>query len=175
MQPLRLLLHRQEIGQRVEALAQCIDADYRGRAPVLLAVLKGAFVFLADLVRHLHLPLEIEFVRLASYGTRTQTSGQVELLLGPRLPLTGRDVIIVEDIIDTGLSVRWLVDYLERQRPATIRVCALLVRSTARSDPALRVDYVGFEIGQGFVVGYGLDMGEKYRSLPDIYVVEGTA
>lgn len=175
MQSLKLLLHRQEIAQRIEALARQIEDDYQRRAPLLLGVLKGAFIFLSDLARQLKMPVEIDFVRLASYGMGTQSAGQVEFLLEPRLPLAGRDIIIVEDIVDTGLSIKYLLDYLKGQHPASVRICALLVRSSVLADPNLHIDYKGFDVGPGFVVGYGLDMGERYRALPDIYLVEGSA
>lgn len=172
-QSLRPLISEQEIGRRVRELALELSRDYKGRSPLLLGVLKGAYVFLADLSRRMDEPPEVDFIQLSSYGLEgTVASPQVEVCLHPRSVLEGRHVVIVEDIVDSGRTLRFLRDYVALRRPASLRVCALLVRDRAR-DADEMVDYPGFTIGEGWLVGYGLDCAEKYRTLPDIHVLEG--
>ena len=137
----------------------------------MIGVLKGAFMFLADLLRHLSIPVEVDFVRLSSYGCRTETSGVVRMTKELESDIRGRDVIVVEDIVDTGLSLKFLLEELRAQGPSSLRVCAL-VDKRARREVEVRVDYVGFEIEEGFIVGYGIDYAERYRELPEIYVLE---
>jgi len=155
----------------VGRLASEISTDYRGKRPLLIGVLKGAFVFLADLIRHLTIPVEVDFVRLSSYGSGMVSSGRIRVTKELESEIEGRDVLIVEDIVDTGLSLRYLVDDLRSRRPATLRICTL-VDKKARRQVEVEVDYVGFEIEEGFIVGYGIDYDERYRELPAIYVVE---
>jgi len=175
MEPLRLLISRQAIEQRVRELAIELSRDYQGRAPLFLGVLKGSYIFLADLTRHMDEPPEVDFIQLSSYGLKgTAGSGRVEVCLSPRSELHGRHVVIVEDIVDSGETLRFLRDFVSEQQPASIRVCALLLREKARSTTIALVDYVGFEVGEGWLVGYGLDLSEKYRHLRDLHVVEGT-
>jgi len=161
------LLSREQIALRVAELARQISADYAGRQPLLIGVLKGAWVFMADLVRHLTIPVHCDFVKLSSYGGGTTTSGRVQLHLDLNLAVEGQDVVIVEDIIDSGTCAVWLLDHLRRKKPASLRLCALLDKPSRRVVP-VQPDYLGFEIDNHFVVGYGIDWNERYRELPYI-------
>lgn len=166
---LERLFSRQEIGQAVERLAEELDRDYAGRAPHLMGVLRGAFIFLADLVREMRTPATIEFIRLSSYRTGTETSGRPRVVAGPpREVVEGRHVVVIEDIVDTGLTTLEIYRYLRRRRPASLALCALLDKPARRRVP-VQIDYLGFTIPDAFVVGYGLDFAGQYRQLPDIY------
>jgi hypoxanthine phosphoribosyltransferase len=169
---LTLLYSRDQIDQRVRELAAAIDADYAGADLVLVGILRGAFVFLADLIRHLRIPVEIDFIGAASYGNRTETSGRLTITKKLQVPIKGRDVLLVEDIEDTGLTLQSVVDALKGEAPRSIRVCALIDKRVRRTID-LRVDYLGFNIAAGFIVGYGIDYAEHYRQLPAIYRIEG--
>ncbi|MCB0976848.1 MAG: hypoxanthine phosphoribosyltransferase [Acidimicrobiales bacterium] len=163
------------ISQRISELGAQISEDLAGRAPLLVGVLKGAFVFMADLARAIDLPVEFDFMAVSSYGNATKSSGVVRIVKDLDLDLTGRDVLIVEDIIDSGLTLAYLRKNLMARNPASVEVCALLVREgLQKTDLDLR--YVGFSIPPDFVVGYGLDVAEKYRNLPYIcrYVEDPT-
>jgi hypoxanthine phosphoribosyltransferase len=156
-----------ELQARIAELGKEITADYTERPPLLVCVLKGAFPFLADLARAIDLPIEVDFMAVSSYGSATKTSGVVRSVKDLDVELRGRHVVIVEDIVDTGLTLRYLRRNLEVRDPASVEVCALLVKEgLQRDDPELA--YVGFRIPPDFVVGYGLDIGERYRNLPDI-------
>ena len=168
---MRLLFSEKQIQQRIGALARQITKDYSGREIILVGVLKGAFVFLADLSRRIKRPVKIDFVRAASYGTGTCSSGKVKLTKEPELPLKGKDVVIVEDIIDTGVTLRFLYRCLKARRPRSLTVVTLLDKPSRRKVPFL-ADYVGFEIPDYFVVGYGLDCAEEHRNLRGIYIVK---
>ncbi|MBI2304953.1 MAG: hypoxanthine phosphoribosyltransferase [Chloroflexi bacterium] len=168
---LEVFLDQHQISQAVERLAGEIQRDYEGMDLLMLGVLKGSFIFMADLVRHLRLPLEMDFVRLSSYGDATESSGRVSMTQGPSGEVKGRPVLIVEDIVDSGLTVDFLMKHLARQGPASVRICALLDKPSRRQVP-LSIHYLGFQIPDLFVVGYGLDYGEKYRHLPDICVLK---
>ncbi|MCU1460017.1 MAG: hypoxanthine phosphoribosyltransferase [Acidimicrobiales bacterium] len=158
-----------ELHERIRALGKEISADYAGRAPLLVGVLKGAFMFMADLARAIDLPVEFDFMAVSSYGSATKTSGVVRIVKDLDLDLSGRDVILVEDIVDSGLTLSYVRKNLQARNPASLEVCALLVREgLQKHDPRLR--YVGFRIPPEFVIGYGLDVGERYRNLPDICV-----
>lgn len=165
---LRLLVPPEEIRSIVERVAESIREDYSGRRPVLVGVLKGAFVFLADLVRTVGLPVEIDFIQTESYGRRDVPSREVLVTKDVSTEIRGRDVLVVEDIIDTGNTVRKIMEHLRAKDPASLKVCALLLRGT----PRIKVDYPGKTIGGGFVVGYGLDYKENYRSLRGIYIID---
>lgn len=167
---LTLLFSREAISARVRELAAQISRDYAGQTLLLVGVLKGAFVFLADLMRQLEPPVEVEFVRLASYGMGTTSGGQVRLLQDLERPIVGRHVLIVEDLLDTGLTLHWLSQQLRARHPASVKVCVLLSKRR-RVQHDLVLDYVGFELADGFVVGYGIDYAERYRQLPDIYAI----
>ena len=173
MPSLHLLIPRSRIQGRVRALAGRLSRDYRGKSPLYLAVLKGAYIFLADLTRRLDEPPEVDFIDLSTYGLRGTSGGRVRLRLRPSASLSGRHVVIVEDIIDSGRTLRYLLQYLARQRPASLRVCALLGRERVLRDLPRPIDYLGLAVGDGWLVGYGMDRGEQYRTLPDIYVIEG--
>jgi hypoxanthine phosphoribosyltransferase len=170
VEKLKLLFSKKEIAEQVARLARQISTDYGGKKVVLVGVLKGAFVFLADLVRQLTIPAEIEFMRIASYGSKKESSGEILVKKDVEVPLEGKDVLIVEDIVDTGLSLKFLEDHLRAHHPASLRVCAL-VDKKARREVEVQVDYTGFEMADGFIVGYGIDFNEQYRALPEIFVV----
>lgn len=167
---LKSVLSHGEIASKVRELAGKISSDYQGKSLVMVGILKGAFIFLADLVRELSIPAEIDFIRLASYGTQAESSGTVELTKDVELSLEGKDVIIVEDIVDTGFTLKFLAEHLETKKPNSVKICALIDKSERR-ECAVKIDYVGFDIPRGFLVGYGLDFNEKYRYLKDVYEV----
>jgi hypoxanthine phosphoribosyltransferase len=168
-----VLVGRESIQERVSELAAQIDAAYAGceRPLVLICVLKGSMVFTADLARALSVPVELEFVACRSYGSATRSSGTVELVKDVSMPLGGRDVLMVEDIIDSGLTTSFLRDHLAGHRPRTLRLAALLVKRRDRVRP-VSVDFSGFPIDDRFVVGYGLDLDERFRNLPDVHVLD---
>lgn len=168
---LRPFLSRQEIQSCVERLAGEIQRDYVGKSPLVVGVLKGSFVFLSDLVRHLDLPLEVDFIRLSSYGAGTKSSGRVKVVQGLRSSLRGRDVLVVEDIVDSGLSLSFLLGYLRKKKPASLKLCVLLDKAECRVEP-VSIDYLGFTVPAEFLVGYGLDCNEQFRHLPEICVLE---
>jgi hypoxanthine phosphoribosyltransferase len=161
------LLSQEQIASIVEDLADQISRDYGQRELVLVCVLKGAFMFLSDLIRHLRVPVQIDFVRLASYGSSIQTSGRVEITKDIEISIEGKDVLIVEDIIDSGRTIQFLKDRLTLARPHSVKVCTLLDKK-ARREVTMETDYVGKEIDNLFVVGYGIDFNERYRNLPEI-------
>jgi hypoxanthine phosphoribosyltransferase len=165
-----VLLTEDQIQARVSELGAQLNADYVGLEPVLISVLKGSIVFLADLVRGMELPLSIDIMEVSSYGAATETSGQVRILKDLSNPIEGRHVIVVEDIIDTGLTLNYLLRYLREKGPASLRICCLLDKP-ARRLTEIPIDYVGFTIPDRFVVGYGLDYGERYRNLPYVGVL----
>ncbi len=167
---LKLLFSKKEIAEAVTRLAGEISADYKGKRVVLIGILKGAFVFLADLARQMTIPAEIDFMRIASYGSRRESSGEVTVKKDVEVTLEGSDVLIVEDIVDTGLSLRFLIDHLRSHNPSSLRVCAL-VDKKSRREVDVHVDYTGFVIDEGFIVGYGIDFNEQYRALPEIFVI----
>jgi len=158
------LISAADLQRRIAELAVRISADYRDRDLLLVGVLKGAFVFLADLVRALTIPVRCDFVKLSSYGLGTESSGTIHLHLDVSQPMVGADVLIVEDIIDTGTTTSWLIEHLQRQGAASIKLCALLDKP-ARRRTAVPIAYLGFTIPDHFVVGYGIDYGERYRQL----------
>lgn len=163
--PVKCLIDSNRIAARVKELAGQISADYAGQPVLIVGILKGAWVFLADLVRALTIPVQCDFVMLSSYGSGSQSSGQVKLLLDVSLPVAGKHVLLVEDIIDTGLTIPWLKEQLQARGPASIKVCALLDKPARRRQP-VTIDYVGFTIPDHFVVGYGIDYAQDYRELP---------
>ena len=163
--PGEVLLSEQQLRERIGELGAEITRDYAGKEPLLVCVLKGAFVFMADLARAVDLPIEFDFMAVSSYGNATKTSGVVRIVKDLDIDLSGRDVIVVEDIIDSGLTLSYLRKNLRSRGPASLEVCALLVRA-GRQAGDLDLKYVGFEIPPDFVVGYGLDVAERYRNLP---------
>jgi hypoxanthine phosphoribosyltransferase len=165
-----VLLTEEQVQTRVRALGAQLSADYAGRSPVLVSVLKGSIVFLADLVRAMDVPLSVDLMEVSSYGSGTETTGQVRILKDLSGPIEGRDVVVVEDNIDTGLTLNYLLRYLTERSPASIRVCCMLDKP-ARRLAEIEIDYRGFSIPDRFVVGYGLDFNEQYRNLPYIGVL----
>lgn len=169
-----MVVDEQTLQARVAELGAQITVDYIGRAPLLIGVLKGAAMFMTDLARQIALPLEMDFMAVSSYGNATRTSGVVRIVKDLDIDLTGREVLIVEDIVDSGLTLSYLRRTLAARGAASLEVCALLVREgLQKTDEELR--YVGFRIPPKFVVGYGLDFAEKYRNLPYVCVFEGEA
>ena len=165
-----ILLTQEQISERVGELGQQLAADYVGRFPVLVSVLKGSFIFLSDLIRSMPVPLSIDLMELSSYGASTESSGQVRILKDLSGPIAGRDVIVVEDIIDTGLTLNYLLHYLRDRNPSSVTICCLLDKP-ARRLAEIQIDYRGFTIPDRFVIGYGLDYDERYRNLPYIGVL----
>lgn len=169
---LKILYTKEVIHQRVADLADQISRDYPSGSVLLVGVLKGAVVFLADLIRALKIPATIDFVRLSSYGSSTTSSGKVEIIKDLEMPIAGKDVIIVEDIIDTGLTIKFLKEELTKRQPRSLRICTLLNKEFRRK-VEITADYVGITMDKDyFVVGYGLDFSERYRYLSDIHYLE---
>jgi hypoxanthine phosphoribosyltransferase len=166
-----ILLDSETVAARVAELGAQLASDYAGRDPVLVSVLKGALVFLADLMRTMDLPTSIDLMEVSSYGAATESSGQVRILKDLSKPIEGRDVIVVEDIIDTGLTLNYLLKYLHDKGPASVRICCLLDKP-ARRLAEIPIDYRGFTIPDRFVIGYGLDYDERYRNLPYVGVLK---
>ena len=167
----RILVTREEISRKVQELGERITRDYEGRSPVLICILKGACVFFTDLARAIDLPLTMDFMAISSYGSATKTSGVVRLLKDLDEPILGRDVIIVEDIVDSGVTLNFLRQVLIQRGAASLKIAALLDKPARRKIKDLKVDYVCFDIPDAFVVGYGLDYDQRYRNLPDIGVL----
>lgn len=170
----KVLIHRAEIARTVRSLAGRIQADYAGKNPVLIGALKGCFVFMSDLVRALDIPLTVDFLGVFSYAAGTESSGTVRLLHDFRNPVQGRHVVVVEDIVDTGCTLAFILEHLKTKSPASIRVCALLDKPSRRRVP-VSIDYLGFTVPNRFIVGYGLDFDEYFRNLPDLCVLEEDA
>jgi hypoxanthine phosphoribosyltransferase len=169
-----ILVQADELQHRIKEMAEEISRDYKGRDLLLIGVLKGAVFFLADLMRHLDVPCEVDFMAVSSYGSSTDSSGVVRILKDLDAPLEGRNVLIVEDIVDSGLTLQYLMRTLEARSPASIEVCALLTKPDRRKvDTPAR--YVGFEIPDKFAIGYGLDYAERYRNLPYVATLTGIA
>ncbi len=166
-----ILFRRDDIEATVKRLAAEIREDYQGKHPLLIGILKGSFMFMADLIRFLNFPLEVEFIRLSSYGRGSVSSGKIKVVQGLRSPIKGRDVLVIEDIVDTGLTISFLLDYLWKRKPASLKLCALTDKPSRRQAP-VTIDYLGFTVPNKFIVGYGIDWDEKFRNLPDICVLE---
>lgn len=168
---LQLLLSRTQIADGVKRLAAAINHDYRDKKPLLVGVLKGSFMFMADLIRELDFPIEVDFVCLSSYGSGNESSGQVKTIQVLRAQVRGRHVIMVDDIVDTGITTAFLLNCLLEQQPASVKICALTDKPSRRKVP-INIDYLGFTVPNKFLVGYGLDLNERYRNLPEIYTIE---
>ncbi len=162
------VLSGSEIAQKVKALSHQISKDYAEKDLCIIGVLNGVFVFLADLVRELTIPVQIDFVRVVSYGSGTVSSGNVQITKEIELDVKDRDVLIVEDIVDSGLTIAFLLEYLKRFHPKSVKVCAF-VDKTERRQVEVPIDYVGHVVESGFLIGYGLDLDQKYREVPGIY------
>jgi hypoxanthine phosphoribosyltransferase len=167
------MIDADRIAARVRELGEQITRDYAGRTLVLVCVLKGSFLFTADLARHIDLPLRVEFLGVRSYGEGTKSTGVVQITHDLTKPVEGVDVLIVEDIVDTGLTIAHLLELMRTRKPTSVKVCSLL-HKPARTRVQVPIDYLGFTIEDKFVVGYGLDWAERYRNLPFIGLVEST-
>lgn len=167
----KVLYTEEQLAQRVKELGAQITADYAGKTPLIASVLRGSYVFMADLTRAIDLPISVDFMAVSSYGAGTSSSGQVQILKDLSDRIDGRDLIIVEDILDSGNTLYYLLDVLRARRPASIRLCTLLDKPSRRIKP-IQADYCGFTIPDAFIVGYGLDFAEKYRNLPYIGVLK---
>ena len=167
----KILISEKEIQGKIKELASQISQDYKGRTPLLISILKGGVVFLSDLMRHLDIPVEIDFLGIASYGSSTKSSGIVKITKDFNYDISGRDIIIVEDIVDTGLSLQYIINLIKGKNPKSIKICALLDKIEAHSSD-IEIDYKGFTVPDIFIVGYGLDYNEKYRNLPFIGVLK---
>ncbi len=165
-----ILISEEQLAARIAELGRQITADYEGKPLVLLGVLKGAVLFMVDLAREIKLPLEIDFMATSSYGASTKSSGVVRIVKDLDESIEGKHILIVEDIVDSGLTLAYILRMLEARRPASVRVCGLLLKDREREQD-VPVDYVGFTIPDAFVVGYGLDFAERYRNLPFIGVL----
>ena len=171
MDKLRVLITREQIAGKVAQMGERITADFSGESLVLIGVLKGATIFLADLARQIKLDVSFDFIAVSSYGNARHQSGEVKLMKDVDQSVEGKNIILVEDILDTGLTLTYLKDMLQAHQPKALKIAALLDKVSRRTEP-IRGDYVGFEIADEFVVGYGLDFAERYRNLPDICVLE---
>jgi hypoxanthine phosphoribosyltransferase len=169
----RVLLTAEAIQQRVRELGAQITADYAGKNPVVVAILKGASLFHADLVRAINLPVSFDFMAVGSYGASTKSSGEVRILKDLDQSIEGKEVILVEDILDTGLTLNYLRHNLQNRGPRSIKIAVLLNKPSRRAVEVL-ADYVGFDIPDDFVIGYGLDFDQKYRNLPEVRVLDET-
>ena len=167
-----VILGSDRIQARIADLGHEISTDYKDGKLVLMGVLNGAFMFLADLARAVDLPMEIDFIRVASYGESASSSGTIKLLKEAELDLTGKDVLLVEDIVDTGITVNWLRNYFEQHQAGSVKICALIDKKERR-EADVHIDYTGFTImDKGFLIGYGLDYAGLYRNLPEVYCLE---
>ena len=164
------LLKEEKIQKRIKELCSRINSDYIGKTPVFIGVLNGAFIFLADLIRNISVDCEIDFFKLSSYGDEKISSGNVRMLKDLNCDINGRDIIIVEDIVDSGLSIKFIEELIAPQNPASMRVASLLVKPNSLRYN-IKIDYIGFEIPSKYVIGYGLDNAQRYRNLRSIYVL----
>ena len=164
------VVSRQDIARRVQELGRTITRDYAGRRLVVIGILNGAFIFLADLVREILLPLEIDFIRVSSYGPGTSSSGTIQCAKDTEIDLAGKDLLLVEDIVDTGRTIACLKELLTARKANSVRICALIDKQERR-EVEVAVDYTGFVVTEGFLVGYGLDHAEQHRQYPAIYKI----
>lgn len=166
-----ILISESSIRNKVKELAGQISSDYANEEPVLIGILNGVVFFFADLVRELNIPLKIDFIRASSYGKSDTSSGEVNITKDVELMIRGRHIILIEDIVDTGLTLKQIVQKLREKEPASIKICALIDKRERRNED-IEINYRGFQVEGGFLVGYGLDYDEMYRQLPDIYVLK---
>jgi hypoxanthine phosphoribosyltransferase len=167
----KVLIRRERIRKRVKEMARQISEDYRGKEPVLIGILNGVVFFFAELVMAMSIPLQIDFIKASSYGPSTTSSGQIRMLKDVCLPVKDQDLILIDDIVDTGLTLKCILEILQTREPASIRICALIDKKERR-EQSIDLDYCGFRVDRGFLVGYGLDFNERYRYLPDICLME---
>lgn len=166
-----IIIDQNTLQQKIRELGETISRDYQDKNPVLICILRGSVVFLADLVRNINIPLEMDFFSVSSYGMSSQSSGIVKIRKDIDTDILNRHVLIVEDIVDSGLTLEYISEYLRQHQPASFRICALLDKPEAHRT-SIKIDYLGFEIGNHFVVGYGLDYAEKYRNLPYLGILK---
>jgi hypoxanthine phosphoribosyltransferase len=162
------VLTKKEIDAQVSHIAQVISADYKDRELILIGILKGAFIFLSDLIRQLSIPVKVDFMCVSSYGDHTTSSGRIKLIKDVDININNKDVLIVEDIVDTGITLSYLVDHLHASGASSVRICTLIDKRERR-ETDVRVDYACHTVNKGFLVGYGLDYAEFYRNLPEVY------
>ena len=167
----KVLFTSEEVRRAVERLARQISKDYQGKQPLLIGILKGSFVFMADLIRQLNLPVAVDFVQLSSYGAGKESTGKIKIVRGLGTAVKGKDVLVIEDIVDTGLSIAFLLKYLEKKKPSSLKLCLLLDKPSRRQIP-VTIDYLGFTVPNKFIVGYGIDWNEQFRYLPHICFLE---
>lgn len=173
--PHEIVLSESQIEEKVRVLGSEITKDYFDKSPIIIGILKGSVIFLADLIRSIDLQLSIDFVAVSSYGSEMRSSGVVRIQHDMETSIEGRDVLLVEDIVDTGLTLAYLMENFATRHPRSLKVCTLLDKKEARKpEIELKIDYVGFEVPNRFLVGYGLDYDEKYRNLPFIAAISGT-
>ena len=168
---LKLYIDKRDIGRRVKELASRISKDYKGKTPIFIGVLNGAFVFMSDLVRQVNLDSEIDFLKLSSYGDNKISSGDVRLIKDLNCPIANRDIIVVEDIIDSGLSIKFIRDLIANHKPNSLEFASFLIKK-GLNNLDFNIKYVGFKIPNKFVVGYGLDYAQKYRNLKSLYILK---
>lgn len=172
MVEVKVLFSEQQVREKVAELAAILREEYRDKHPLIIGILKGSFVFMADLIRVMGIPVEVEFVGLSSYGRgATESTGKIKVVQRLRATVKDRHVLVLEDIVDTGLTIRFLLDYLKRKKPASLKLCALLDKPSRRKID-VPIDYLGFTVPNVFVVGYGIDWDERFRYLPDVRFVE---
>lgn len=171
MGQLEIFISRDQISRKINDLASQIRRDYYDKNPLMVGALKGSFMLMSDLVRALDMPLEVDFISVSSYGSGTESSGKIELRQDLKTPAENRHILLVEDIVDTGLTLDFLLDQLKKRNPSSLHTCTLLDKP-ARRKVQVHIDYVGFTVPDKFIVGYGLDFDERYRYLPDICCLE---
>ena len=167
----KVLFSKEQLAKRIKELAAQLDKDYAGKTPLMVAILKGSVMFFTDLIREMTLPLEIDFMSISSYGSGVKSSGEVKMIKDLDNKIEGKDVIIVEDIVDSGYTMKYLTHLLEARNPSSIKICALLDKPSRR-ETDVAVDYKGFEVSNEFVVGYGLDYAARYRNIPFIGILK---
>lgn len=172
MVEIKTLISEEEIDKRVKEIAEEIDRDYNGKEITLICILKGSVFFTVELAKRINGDVKLEFIRVSSYGEGTESTGEIKMKLDLKDSIQGKDVIVIEDIIDTGRTLSYLIEYLRMKKPNSVKLCALLDKPDRRVKKDVKVDYTGFTIPDKFVVGYGLDWDEKYRNLPFIGYIE---
>lgn len=172
MVEIKTLINEEELHKRVEEIAEQIEKEYEGKEITLICILKGSVFFTVDLAKKINGDVKLEFIRVSSYGEGTESTGEIKMKLDLKDSIKGKDVIVVEDIIDTGRTLSYLIEYLKMKKPNSVKLCALLDKPERRVKKNVKVDYTGFQIPDKFVVGYGLDWDERYRNLPYIGYIE---
>lgn len=172
MEEVKVLIDEEKLHKRVDEIAAQIESEYKGKEIILICILKGSVFFTVDLAKRINGDVKIEFIRVSSYNEGTESSGEIKMKLDLKDSIKGKDVIVVEDIIDTGRTLSYLIKYLKMKKPNSLKLCALLDKPERRIKKDVKVDYTGFQIPDEFVVGYGLDVDEKYRNLPYVGYIE---